>query len=128
MTHKKPAPTKGIAHIIAATGYSLSGLRMLAKEPSFRQELLAGGAGLALLLAIGASAPSMAGFVILMCLLLATEAVNTALEALVDHLSPEWSAFGKQVKDLGSAAVFLVIIANLVYLLVILAPLISAKF
>lgn len=124
MTHKKPAQTKGVAHIIAATGYSLSGLRILAKEPSFRQEMLAGVAGFALLLGFGASANSLAGFVILICLLLATEAVNTALEAVVDHLSPEWSAFGKQVKDLGSAAVFLVIIANVVYLLVTLVPLI----
>ena len=38
-------------------------------------------------------------------LLIAVEALNTALEVLVDHLSPGWSAWAKEAKDLGSLAV-----------------------
>ena len=47
--------------------------------------------------------PVLSGFSAL--LVLATEALNTALEELVDHLSPDWSAFAKHAKDLGSFAV-----------------------
>lgn len=43
-------------------------------------------------------------------LVLAVELVNTALEKLCDHLAPELSPNIKVVKDLGSAAVFVVIL------------------
>lgn len=36
--------------------------------------------------------------------LIAVEALNTAIEVLVDHLSPGWSQFAKDAKDLGSLA------------------------
>ena len=41
--------------------------------------------------------------------LIAVEALNTALEVLVDHLSPGWSQFAKDAKDLGSLAVVCVL-------------------
>ena len=47
--------------------------------------------------------------------LIAVEALNTALEELVDHLSPGWSEFAKHAKDLGSLAVACTIGALLVY-------------
>lgn len=37
--------------------------------------------------------------------LVAVELLNTAIEALVDKVSPEWNALAKQAKDCGSAAV-----------------------
>lgn len=40
------------------------------------------------------------------------EAINTALEDLADHLSPEWSQMAKNVKDLGSLAVGLMLLAT----------------
>jgi diacylglycerol kinase (ATP) len=48
-------------------------------------------------------------------LLIAVEALNTALEVLVDHLSPGWSQFAKEAKDLGSLAVACVIGLVLLY-------------
>jgi diacylglycerol kinase (ATP) len=51
----------------------------------------------------------------LVLLLIAVEALNTALEVLVDHLSPGWSQFAKDAKDLGSLAVACVIGLVLLY-------------
>jgi diacylglycerol kinase (ATP) len=115
MTPQKPKPSAGISHLIAATGYSLAGMGVLWREASFRQEVLGGALAVAVLIWMGATAASIATFVVLLLVLLSVEALNTALEAIVDHLSPEWSAFGKQVKDLGSAAVFLMLLANGVF-------------
>lgn len=120
----KPEPSSGIAHLIAATGYSLSGIRILWGEASFRQEVAGGAAGIALLVWCGASLPSIAVFVILLLALFAVEALNTAIESIVDHLSPEWSQFGKLAKDLGSAAVFFLLAANAVYLTATVFPLV----
>ncbi|MFU8881599.1 MAG: diacylglycerol kinase, partial [Rhodobacterales bacterium] len=90
-------------------------LAVLWREASFRQEVWGGALAVAALIGMGATAASIATFVMLWLVLLSVEALNTALEAIVDHLSPEWSAFGKQVKDLGSAAVFLMLLANGVF-------------
>lgn len=121
---EKPEPSTGVAHLIAATGYSLSGMRVLWGEASFRQEVAGGAAGLALLVWFGATLPSITVFVLLLLVLFAVEALNSAIEAIVDHLSPEWSAFGKQAKDLGSTAVFFLLAANTLYLVVTLLPLV----
>lgn len=57
----------------------------------------------------------------LACFLLAMEAVNTAIEVVVDKISPEQSKFGKSAKDLGSTAVFLTLAAGGVYLAAVTA-------
>lgn len=49
---------------------------------------------------------------ILFLLLIATEALNTSIEVVVDHLSPDWSEFAKNAKDLGSFAVACLLLAN----------------
>jgi diacylglycerol kinase (ATP) len=45
------------------------------------------------------------------------EAVNTAIEEIIDRISPEVSDTGKHAKDLGSLAVFCLILANSLLLL-----------
>lgn len=121
--NRKPVPKTGLAHLLAATGYSLAGLKVLTREPSFRQEIIAGLLGFGLLIGFDAELASIAIFAVLLCILMAIEAINTALEAVVDHLSPDWSTFGKRVKDLGSAAVFMMIAANLLFFVATLIPL-----
>ena len=112
---EKPPRKSGIAHFFAAAGYSLGGLRRLARESAFRQEV-ALIVGLMLLLAgFGASLPEVLGLLALGLGLIAIEALNTALEELVDHLSPGWSEFAKHAKDLGSLAVACTIGVLLVY-------------
>jgi diacylglycerol kinase (ATP) len=102
---EKPARKSGIAHFFAAAGYSAAGLRRLARESAFRQEAALILGLLVLLPLLGASLPETLGLLALGLLLIAVEALNTALEVLVDHLSPGWSAWAKDAKDLGSLAV-----------------------
>ena len=113
-------PRKGLLHLVDAAGYSLQGLRRLPRESAARQEVLAGLLGAVALILRGASVGQIIGFGMLILALLAVEALNTALEVLVDHLSPGWSQFAKEAKDLGSLAVACTIGAMLIYAGVVL--------
>ena len=107
----KPVPRSGVLHIIDAAGYSLAGLRRLLQETAARLEL-AGIAFGAILLAIKGVGPLHWAIYFGLCTaVLVVEALNTALEELTDRISPEWSIMAKNAKDLGSAAVGLVICA-----------------
>ena len=114
---KKPERTSGIAHFFAALSYSQAGIRRLWQEAAFRQEVAGGVLALIVLIAFGATVPHIVGFVILWLVLAVVETLNTALEVLVDHLSPEWSVFARDTKDLGSLAVAFMIGANTLYVL-----------
>jgi len=109
----RPDRKTGLAHLLAATRYSLAGLRRMLAEPAFRHELAFGAAGLALLAGLGAGPAQIAVFAGLLLVLLAVEALNTAIEVVVDHLSPDWSEFARDAKDLGSFAVMCLIGVNL---------------
>jgi|YNPMSStandDraft_2_1061718.scaffolds.fasta_scaffold01408_3 diacylglycerol kinase len=52
----------------------------------------------------------------------ATEAVNTALEELVNWISPDYHDKAKHVKDVAAAAVFIVAIASAMVGLIIFVP------
>ena len=112
---EKPPRKTGIAHFFAAAGYSMGGLKRLAQESAFRQEVaLIAGLFVGLVI-FGASLPEVLGLLALGLLLIALEALNTALEVLVDHLSPGWPQFAKEAKDLGSLAVACTIGLLLIY-------------
>lgn len=113
--NKRPVSKSGLAHLLAATGYSLAGLRRLARESAFRQEVALTLVLLALFAVFGATLPEFGGLLALGLVLVAVEALNTALEVMVDHLSPDWSAWAKDAKDLGSLAVACMIGAVALY-------------
>jgi len=56
----------------------------------------------------------------LFLLLIATESLNTAIEVIIDRISPEISDVGKQAKDLGSLAVFCLLAINSVYFIFVI--------
>ena len=107
-----PPRKHGLAHLFAAARYSVGGLRRLSRESAFRHEVLAFVVLLAAYLALGVGAAVILAFVILFCLLVAVEALNTAIEALVDRVSPEWSEAARDAKDLGSLAVMCLLLAH----------------
>ena len=111
----KPPRKTGIAHFFAAAGYSIGGLKRLAGESAFRQEAALIAGLLLLFLVAGASLPEVLGMLAIGLVLIAVEALNTAIEVLVDHLSPGWSQFAKDAKDLGSLAVACTIGALFLY-------------
>ncbi len=82
----------------------MNGASRLWREAAFRQEIIAASVVLMLFAIKGAPLWSFVGFAILALMVLATEALNTALEEVVDHVSPGWAEFAKNAKDMGSFA------------------------
>ena len=103
----KPGNT-GITRIIRAFGFSMKGLRASWKhESAFRQETM-----LAIILAPLAFwlARTPAELMILLMTLFVvviTEVLNSAVEAVVDRVSEDHHKLAGRAKDMGSAAVFL---------------------
>ena len=112
---QKPTRKTGIGHFLAAASYSAAGLRRLMRESAFRQEAGLGLVALAGVGLLGAGWAELLGFAGLILVLVAVEALNTAIEVLVDHLSPGWSQFAKDAKDLGSLAVACIVGAMVLY-------------
>lgn len=117
MTNRRPEPVRGIRHILAAFSYSWAGFQRLWLETAFRLELALG----ALIVLIHLFLGNGAFYFVIACLLvlstLAIESVNTAVEVIVDHISPEWSEMAKDAKNLGSFAVFCLLVSNGVFLI-----------
>lgn len=114
-SRQAPPKTSGFGHFLAASRYSFGGLRRIAAESAFRQEV-AGFFLLVILFALSsAAALDYAIGTILFLVLIAIEAVNTAIEELVDRVSPERSHMARHAKDLGSFAVACLIGAELVW-------------
>ena len=103
-------PRGGLLHALDAARYSLAGFRRLLHETAARLELLAGAVVALAYLWVGATIWQwlVSGF--LLALILAVEALNTAIELLCDHVSPDWSQMAKEAKDLGSLAVGLLLL------------------
>ena len=112
----KPDRITGIRHVFAAAGYSLAGVRRLWQEAAFRHIVLVFLLCLSLLVAIGASWAQLSIFLILFLALVAVEALNTAIECIVDHLAPNWQEFARDAKDMGSLATMCMLVANGLYL------------
>lgn len=107
-----PARITGWRHLFAAASYSVGGLRRLWGETAFRHEVLIGALMLPVYAMFGARPWEFLVFGILFVLLIAVEALNTAIEVIIDRISPEWSEAARQAKDLGSLAVMCMLIAH----------------
>jgi len=119
---KKGTPLKasqGIRHILDATRFSIKGIVATAKtEAAFRQELL-----LAVILIPAACFLPVAPvnrilMIVSLLLILLVELLNSALESIVDMVSPDYHRLAGKAKDCGSAAVmFSLFIAGVVWAL-----------
>ncbi len=105
----------GLAHLFAAAAYSAFGFRRMLKETAFRHELLYGVFLLGLLVWAAVPMEKILVAAILLLVLFAVEALNTAIEELTDRVSPEISDAARNAKDLGSFAVFCLLVANAGY-------------
>lgn len=101
--------------MFAAARYSLGGVRRLWDETAFRHETFAFAGIIAVFAAAGAPAWGFVGAILIYLLTISIEALNTAVEELTDHASPEYSNMAKHAKDLGSFAVFCLLLANAVW-------------
>jgi diacylglycerol kinase (ATP) len=116
----KPARITGLRHVFAAAGYSMGGVRRLWQETAFRHIVLAFAGMLALLVFTGSSWAQVSVFLLLFLALVAVEALNTAIECIVDHLAPDWQEFARDAKDLGSLATMCMLLANGLFLATVL--------
>lgn len=111
----KPIKALGLRHTVASAGYSWSGFKRLLGETAFRQELIALFVLLVLFAGWGVPVESYGRQITLALVLFAVEALNTAIEVLVDRISPDYAEFAGHAKDLGSFAVFCLLAANLIH-------------
>ncbi len=102
----------GVRHFFAAGSYSFNGAKRLLGEAAFRHELLFYVVVLIAFAFVGAAFVQYLVMTGLFLLMAAFEALNTAIEEVVDRVSPEFSEFGRNAKDLGSFAVLCLIAAN----------------
>lgn len=103
----KPGRT-GLSRIVAATGYSLQGLRAcFSNEAAFRQELLLVAVLLPASFWVGETVLEWFALVAPLILLLIVELLNSAIEATVDRIGDEPHPLSGRAKDIGSAAVLL---------------------
>jgi diacylglycerol kinase (ATP) len=98
---------KGFGRVWHATAFSLAGLRAGWGEAAFRQETLAAVVLVPLAFWLGASWTETALLAGSVLIVMTVELLNTAIEACVDRIGPEWHALSKRAKDMGSAAVLL---------------------
>lgn len=102
---------RGLARVFAALFYSLDGLRSSLKhEEAFRQEVFLFILLLPALYYIPVSPQYKAILFAGNCLVLVVELLNSAVESVVDLVSPDYNILAKRAKDMGSAAVLLSII------------------
>ena len=110
-TERKPRTKTGVRHLAFAMQNSLRGIRdAFRTAAAFRQEcgllvvhyvaLCLVPMGVEFRLALAASGP----------VLLMAELLNSAIESVVDMVSPEWNLKARYAKDFGSAAVFMALV------------------
>jgi len=103
----KPGNT-GITRIIKAFGFSMKGFRAAWKhEAAFRQELMLTVVLAPLAFVISETTTQLALLLLTLFVVLITEILNSAVEAVVDRVSDEQHKLAGRAKDMGSAAVFL---------------------
>lgn len=110
-----PAKKKGFARLRAATVYSVEGLRAcLASEEAFRLEIMLAVVLTPLAFWLGDSPAERGLLLVAIVLVLLVELLNSAIEAVVDRIGLEYHALSKKAKDIGSAAVFISLVAFVV--------------
>ena len=98
---------RGLARLVYALRYALEGQRATWKdEEAFREIVLLCMVGVPLGLYLGSSWAERVLLIVPLVLCVVVELLNTAIENVVDLVSPEWHPLAKKAKDMGSAAQF----------------------
>ncbi|RUO39435.1 diacylglycerol kinase [Pseudidiomarina aestuarii] len=118
----KPGQT-GLTRIYHATHYSFKGLRAAwLFEAAFRQEVWLGLVLFPILILAPITITERAILLLSYFTLLLTELLNSAIEAVVDRIGPEFHELSGRAKDIASAAVFIGLTQLMVIWSVILWP------
>ena len=120
-----PKPRGGVARIFRAFFYSMAGIKSaLTHEAAFRQDVMLGIVLVPLSLWLPFEPMTKVLLNVIWLLLLVTELLNSAIEAIVDMTSPGYHELAKRAKDMGSAAVFIMLTALTIAWVVALWPIV----
>ena len=108
--HQIQKTRSGADRIPRAFGISMKGLRAAYLEKAFRQELALSIVMLPLALWLGRSWVETMMMLTSVGLVLICEIANSALEAVVDRIGPEFHELSGRAKDMGSAMVLVAIV------------------
>lgn len=100
----------GIRRILYAFKYSFAGLAAAFRsETAFRQDIIL--CILAATLSFFIDIPTTSHIIMLfsLCFIIIAELVNTAIETVIDRISPNKNPLSKKAKDIGSAIVMITI-------------------
>lgn len=104
----KPANNHGFRRVIRATGFSFKGLKSAwVHEAAFRQELILACVMVPFALWLDVSTVEKLLMIMAVFIVLITELLNSAIEAVVDRIGDEIHPLSGQAKDIASAAVFM---------------------
>lgn len=119
--HKEHEFTKAqpLAHSFAC---AWQGVKNAFSERNMRIHLCFAIAAVVLGFALRIDAASWLAVTLCICLVFSLEVLNTALEALVDLVSPEYHELAKRVKDCSAGAVLICAIGSLVVAAIIYIP------
>ena len=115
-------PSTIVARVVRSFGFAVQGIVTITwTQPNFVIHLVAAVAALGAGVLLRLTAPELALIVLTIVVVLATEALNTAIEAACDVVSPAYHPLIKRAKDASAAAVLIaaigaVVIAALVFL------------
>lgn len=114
---------RGPRQVFSAFQWSMKGLKACYKhEASFRLEVYLAVVFVPLGLWLGQGGVEKVLLITFPILALACELLNSAIEAVVDLVSPEFNELAGRAKDMGSASVFLMLVMVAVTWLLILIP------
>jgi len=113
----------GFVSRIKSIGHACNGVfRFFREEHNARIHLAATFVALLLSLKFRLGGWELAAIIFVTVLVWITEIINTAIEKIMDHLSPEIHPSVKYIKDLAAAAVLVAAIAVLVTGLIVFIP------
>ena len=108
--------------LVRSTLHTIDGFTVIwKKEQSFRMEVYLCAIAIPVAVCLPVLSISKLILVILLLALLTTEIINSAIEAVVDRISTEIHPLSKMAKDMGSAAVGMVILMNIIAWIIIVA-------
>ena len=105
--HQVQKTRTGLDRIARAFGISMQGLQAAWLEKAFRQEVALSVVLVPLALVLGRSWVETMMMLLCVALMLICEIANSALEAVVDRIGPEFHVLSGRAKDMGSAMVFI---------------------
>ncbi len=114
--------------LVSSFGHAFDGIKTAARERNFKIELGFAVAAVALGIWLGNDMTQWAVISLCIGIVLACECVNTALEAAVDLISPEYNELAKIAKDCAAGSVLIMSFASLFVAAFIYLPKLIAVF